>query len=274
MKNKFILISAAFAAMLLSQGNASAQRQEYAYPHSIDLQTGYSASLIKVPGDAGNAHGMADGSLINFRYTGYMTPHFGVFGEIGFYNSFLNSERYYGIVNRADGHKYLYKDDYNYHPYYSNYSPILKVGLASRLDCGQFSFRPRLGIGVAGFRAHDLGYDRFDRKTNNEEHVYISSYDSAKDYLVGASYDRRTPSLVLSGSLQATYTFYRHFYVSAEAGIDLMPKQFICERTVNDVVYAKEPGAGIYEDDRRELVNPRTTTTSLSVPDLLTVKLG
>lgn len=244
--NRLLSLALAAVAALCAGNNAQAQ-VAYGYPHSIDLQTGYTASLLKVDGLSQRAVGISDGTSFSMRYTGYMTRHFGVYAGMSFSGSDLNDRRYFAIVNRADGNAYRYGSDYLV-AYRHNYAPIFSAGIATRFDFGQVSIRPRVGIGSAAFKMRDVRYTMKDGASDMK--VQISQRPT--EYLIDDTFGQRRPSFMMEGTLQMTYTFWEHLYVSAEAGLQVIPELMTVDTTRGS----------------------RTTSSTMSIPDIANLKLG
>jgi len=260
MRKSILYFLASAALLALASANGFAQ-QEYAFPHSIDMQLGSVLTPLSVNGESRTAHGVSDGTVFDIRYTGYITPHFGLFAELGFAGTDLNESRYFAIVNRADGYKYRYGDtssdlfDFD-EPYSANYAPIFKAGIAYRYDIGQVSFRPRVGLGVTGYKFIDKEYERM---TDSRESEYVqTSMICKRNYLIDDMYREREPALVLSASAQLTYTFFEHFYISGEIGFDAIPERMdYTQRVVTS--------------NNSEI---KCSNYSQSIPDMLNIKFG
>lgn len=248
MKRLLVLTAAAFAALLCGH-NAHAQLA-YGYPHSIDMQVGSTASLVKVDGLAQRSVGVSDGASFGIRYTGYMTRHFGLYAGLSFAGNDLNDERYFAIVNRADGNAYRYGSNHHYTPYNTNYAPIFTAGVASRFDFGQVSIRPRIGVGRTGFKMQNISYKMADN-TGYEYDVRVTQRQ--RDYLLDQN-SQRLSSFMMEGSLQMTYTFFEHFYVSAEAGLQVIPEMMTI--------------------DVENGYTGKLTTHNMSIPDIANLKFG
>lgn len=207
--------------------------QEYAYGSSVDVQGGLSVMPYSISGDRRTAVGGATGGNFQARYSYFFHKHWGIFASLSYTEADFDQKEYFGTVNRADGGLYRYKslkqidvvDTYNYNQKYNGFTEgvALQVGLAYRYDFGHWSLRPMAGVGFGSYSAQTVAYKRTPRNGSVPTAISYRVTRSALDYMDDTEQYGSNISAVLSASLQLTYTFSRHFYVSAECGFRSFP---------------------------------------------------
>ena len=109
----------------------------------------------------------------------------------------------------------------------------LIAGVCYRYDTGQWSIRPRLGIGAAYSELSSTPFVRMDRETDQPLKQYCFSEVAPKeDFYADGNYSTRWGFAAYAG-LQATYTFRHHFYLSLECGF----KAFTCAMEYSRMEY-------------------------------------
>ena len=214
--------------------------QEYAYGSSVDLQGGLSVMPYSISGDKRKAVGGATGGNFQARYSYFFHKHWGIFASFSYTEADFGQKEYFGTVNRADGGAYRYKtlpesgfyESYESRRRYNEYSAAaaLQVGVAYRYDFGHWSLRPMVGVGFGSYDAQTVAYKRTPRNGSVPTAVSYRVSRSALDYLDETEHYESSICAVLSASLQLTYTFSRHFYISAECGFRSFPNERRYER--------------------------------------------
>ena len=248
---KLICLFAATAALLLSGHVSINAQQAYAFGSVLEVQGSCMLRPYTLSGEQGSATGFFRGADFGLRYTYYPGRHWGFFFsmETGYTNADENG--YFKTMNKADGNKYKYAEGhvqygdgrYYTNGYYNSNDPILLTGAAYRYDFGQWSLRPRVGIGMACFvPEYGLDFTRFDRKepTGQPNYYSYSLIDERPEYL--ANPDRYAPSrndlsFATFAGLQMAYTFRHHVFISAEVGY----KYVISPKHYQYMVYGAKP---------------------------------
>lgn len=114
-----------------------------------------------------------------------------------------------------------------WHDAYSETASTLTAGAAFRYDFGQWSLRPRVGLGFGDYSFNSYSYTRYDRNNASATPTYHHTYAivSSNEYLVdnNRSYLGDRAVFVGEASLQLMYTLNSHFYFSAELAAKAMP---------------------------------------------------
>ncbi len=253
MKRFFILVMALAVSVPVLARKHPEVPQAYAYGSSIDVQGGFVGMPYTISGDAGKACGMGAGGEFQLRYSYFFRRHWGIFASFSLLGTGIDDIDYFRTVNRADGGRYRY-GSLPYGVYYSvNGSNLFsrdndffglgfQVGVAYRYDFGGWSLRPRVGIGIGSYSGGSFSYKRTPRDGGAPTGVSCQVSQSYADYMDEPVYDSgSSAAAVLSASVQLTYTFNRHFYISAECGIKSFPNGRRYEKTVYQFKKAVEP---------------------------------
>lgn len=240
------ILSAAVALLLLSTAAQARQRpyrsnppQEYAYGFSLDIQAGPAGMPYVIRGDERAATGMSGGGEFQLRANYYFGRHWGAFVSYSYNGGSAAPVNFLSVVNRADGDFYKYSGDQGF--WFDNCMgyevSTLLAGAAYRYDRGQWSIRPRVGIGAASSTLSSSPYVRLDRADGTPLIQYIFTdepksndfYDDQRNYC-------RWGFAAYAG-VQATYTFRHHFYFSFECGF----KAFTANRNYSREAYDYRP---------------------------------
>ncbi len=229
--------------------------QKYAYGSSIDIQGGFVGMPYAISGDAGTALGVGCGGEFQLRYSYFFQKHWGFFVSFSTLNVDIDDVGYFGTVNRSDGGRYRYgslpRGAY-YNSYDGNgryifgrdndfFATTFQVGAAYRYDFGGWSLRPMIGVGFGIYDGNNFGYRRTPRDGGAPSAVSYRVSNGYLDYMDEPVDDRSRITAVISASLQLTYTFNRHFYISAECGLKSFPNTFNYEKVSYQFKKAFEP---------------------------------
>lgn len=217
-----------FSVLLLAFSYANAQdydqghagikvAQEYAYPHSIDFQFGLSCAPFSFYYNDARLYDAASGGEFNFRYTGFFSKHWGMFAAVSYDGGSCEGESFFKKMNSVDSGKFTYDPNWNI---YNSSSLALTVGAAFRYDFGQFSLRPRLGLGISSY---DADFDSFIKRDAQTSVPFSESYfrdeNSTGDYMYYCRPRSDGPDFLAYAGVQLTYTLKRIFYFSIECGL-------------------------------------------------------
>ncbi len=251
---RFLILLLALALAVPTQARRQPNvPQAYAYGSSLDIQGGFVGMPFSVSGDAGKACGFGGGGEFQMRYSHFFGKHWGAFVSFSFLGTDIDDVNYFGTVNRADGGRYRYGRLANDIYYFENGKNLLgrdnsfsatafQVGAAYRYDFGGWSLRPMVGVGLGIFDGNAFSYRRIPRDGSAPTGVAYHVAESYLDYMADPVYDNRSSlTAVLSASLQLTYTFNRHFYISAECGFKCFPNSFNYEKVSYQFKKAFEP---------------------------------
>ena len=179
----------------------------------------------------------------------------GLFVSFSTVNVDIDDVGYFGTVNRSDGGRYRYgslpRGAY-YNSYDGNgryifgrdndfFATAFQVGAAYRYDFGGWSLRPMIGVGFGIYDGNNFGYRRTPRDGGAPSAVSYRVSNGYLDYMDEPVDDRSRITAVISASLQLTYTFNRHFYISAECGLKSFPNTFNYEKVSYQFKKAFEP---------------------------------
>ena len=226
--------------------------QAYAYGSSVDVLGGFVGMPFSVSGDSGNACGIGAGGEFQMRYSHFFGKHLGAFVSFSILGTDIDDVSYFGAVNRADGGRYRYgrltNDIYSFRNGAELFgcdnsfsAAAFQIGAAYRYDFGGWSLRPMVGIGVGSLRGNSFSYRRIPRDGSAPTGVTYRVTESYLDYMEEPVSDNKSITAVLSASLQLTYTFNRHFYISAECGFKCFPNSFNYEKVSYQFKKAFEP---------------------------------
>lgn len=98
-----------------------------------------------------------------------------------------------------------------------------------------------IGVGFGNYEGNNFGYRRTPRDGGAHSAVSYRISNGYLDYMDKPVYDRSRITAVISASLQLTYTFNRHFYISAECGFKSFPNSFNYEKVSYQFKKAFEP---------------------------------
>jgi len=258
--SKLLSVIAVSAFTMFSASNAYAQRNPfntlpYAYGHALELQGGWALNPYSYTGEAKTAFGVATGADFSVRYTYFPSRHWGFYAQLGGYSGDFRTPRFLSTVNRADGNKYVY-DQRFWGDSDQSIAPVLTAGAVFRYDFGQWSLRPRVGVGIGQFDGGSTSFTRYERGNETGAPTYFTYNNSVRqyDYIAGSQYNAGNAGCFVStASLQMTYTLRRHFFFSAEAGLNVAVKNV--ENTVTKY-------------DSKEAYNPETWTEAVSWSNL------
>jgi len=216
---------AAAAVILLSGNGASAAEphrdlQPYGYGHVLEIGLGLHGNSFTINGEAKTAHGLALGPGLDYRYTYYAGRHWGFYADFSLYDTYANDRMYFGAINRADGNKYIYDPNYTYDHNEQSLAPVMTVGAAYRYDFGQWSLRPRVGIGVASYNSSQDSYVRYDKNGGNPVFFERAVEIPTIDYIKGHPYHYSSAAFMMQASIQMTYTLRHHFFFYTELGLN------------------------------------------------------
>ncbi len=249
----FLLSLLAVFAPLSAVGQSQSENlQAYAYGSAIDLQGGFAAVPFTIKGEARTASGVSTGGESLLRYSYYFGRHFGIFASFSTDWTNLMGSDFFRTVNRADGQKYKY--DPNSYDYMNVNLAAFIVGAGYRYDFGQWSLRPRIGIGYGSYYMDVFSYNRFrrDDPTNKPVHIEYEAGSKDYDYLVSTKGEiSGQSSFVGFAGVQITYTIRRHFYFSAEVG-------FKC-------IARGEPNVIVREYDLKSAYNPENWSEAVGL---------
>lgn len=208
----------AVLAMLITVG-AYAQ-QEYAYGHALELKAGYAGHLYTLEGPGGRLNSVAGGSNWSIRYTFYPGDHWGFYLAGSIMDTGVDGKSYVDKLAAVDdGTHRFYPGYYDCEPF--GYFAVTAGG-AYRLDFGQWSLRPRLGIGYAEcVFGHNTRYAQKNIASMVERPQFVEVYH------VGSP-----KGLLCQTSLQLTYTFSQHFFFSLEGEVNALPGKSSWKRVV------------------------------------------
>ena len=177
----FLLSLLAVFAPLSAVGQSQSENlQAYAYGSANDLQGGFAAVPFIIKGEARTASGISTGGESLMRYSYYFGRHFGIFASFSTDWTNLMGSDFLRTVNRADGQKYKY--DPNSYDYMNVNLAAFIVGAGYRYDFGQWSLRPRIGIGYGSYYMDAFSYNRFRRDDPTNKPVHIEYEAGSKDY--------------------------------------------------------------------------------------------
>lgn len=251
MKHKTLAAVVFLALIVAGQESVTAQMYKSrpsAYAHSIEVLYGSNVMSYKIDRALTQGSGVAGGMKGDIRYTGYFLPWLGVYAQFGMSRATENGNNYFANYYEADKHQYLYKayeinnfKSKNDNMLKKGYGPYSILGLAFRYDVGNFSFRPRVGIGVGAFASSQYSYERFIKDGNSESPIvyYSSMCEKPAEYIFNGETAEvtYTDAFLVMGSLQATYPVNKYFFFSLEAGITCSPTKY----DVRDKIYTADP---------------------------------
>ena len=249
MQLKSFFISAVIMASLVPvSANAQYSRvKPYAYGHSIDVLYGDNFTPYKIDRAVNPSNGIATGGKFDIRYTTFIRPWIGVYAQAGVSRAKESATGYLGAYNEADGGLYRYKA-YSINSFKAGndkmisagFGPYFILGAAFRYDIGQFSFRPRLGVGNGRFLFKPFAYEKVARDgvSAAPSIYYRSLYQDVYDYLIDSQVkDTKSASAtIIQASIQVSYTFNDHFYFSLEGGLLNSPTRV----KIHEMVYTGE----------------------------------
>lgn len=246
-KTGFFLAAAAVMLLVSANLQAGPRRfgtpQEYAYGSSIDMQAGLVGMPFNYIGEVRTANGMSGGGEFQLRYTYFPGRHWGAFASWSYDGGLSDPRPFFSVVNRADGDMYKYSQDRsNWMDEAMGYRVnTLIAGVCYRYDTGQWSIRPRLGIGAAYSELSSTPFVRMDRETDQPLKQYCFSEVAPKeDFYADGDYSTHWGFAAYAG-LQATYTFRHHFYLSLECGFKAFTSAMKYSRMEYDFVPAYHP---------------------------------
>ena len=283
--NRHIAFIAGIAAAMLALVSASADARTpyrpttaYGYGHTIEAQLGWAASPYAIDGEARRARGIATGADFNLRYSYFIGRHFGVYAQVEFANTSASQEKFFSVVNKADGNKYKYSYDHGWYTDMKNrsYSPLASIGGVYRLDFGQWSFRPRVGLGFGSFKDRGYSYMRSDRDGELKSHMFFEQTQVRPqlDYMESYFGRKRSPAFLVSLSAQLTYTIRNHFFFSVEAGIKDLPTTVAYVNDIYNSKYAYNPQTWVDAVADSDLIGQYTKDTNRVISDATAPSIG
>jgi len=259
--------------------SASAQRyyadgmQEYAYGSALELQGGFAGSIYNVNGEAGKASGLARGGEFKLRYTYYPGRHWGFFFDLTADNTSANGLNYFKVLNKADGAAYRYARNgyYGYGTFEDASLVAIQTGLAYRYDFGQWSLRPRIGVGIGSYSTTSDSYVRYKRDDSGDATFhYTYMNNDSRDYIEGnptVYSGSSVPVLVTSASLQLTYSIGHHFFFSLEAGGKFCPTTIYGKRVTSQTKDAYNPQTWVEAVYDSELIGMKVEDPDTAVSE-------
>lgn len=252
MKRFFILLMALATVVPVQARRQPNVPQVYAYGSSVDVQGGFVGMPYSLSGDSGSAFGLGCGGEFQMRYSHFFQKHWGFFISFSALGTDISDVSYFGTVNKADGGRYRYgrltNDIYSFRNGIDLFgcdnsfsATAFQIGAAYRYDFGGWSLRPMVGVGVGTLNGNSFSYRRIPRDGSAPTGVAYHVSESYLDYMEEPVADSKNITAVLSASLQLTYTFNRHFYISAECGFKCFPNNFNYERVSYQFKKAFEP---------------------------------
>ena len=250
---RFLILFLAFVMAVQAQARRHPNvPQQYAYGSSIDIQGGFVGMPYSISGDAGAALGLGCGGEFQMRYSHFFQKHWGFFVSFSALGTEISDVNYFGTVNKADGGRYRYgrltNDIYSFRNGIDLFdcdnsfsAAAFQIGAAYRYDFGGWSLRPMVGVGVGSLYGNSFSYRRIPRDGSAPTGVAYRVTESYLDYMAEPVSDNNSVTAVLSASLQLTYTFNRHFYISAECGFKCFPNSFNYEKVTYQFKKAFEP---------------------------------
>lgn len=218
---KYLSILAVLGLLPLAAA-AQGQNTGKTFSHAIDFSFGCSIQPYSWAGDACTAKGASIGSDISLRYTCFFSEHWGAFLNIGAMDANSYDAEFFGVVNKADGGKYLYRFNSGY-SYSMEFPFMLSAGAAYRMYAGPFTFIPRAGIGVTTLDVRDFSYERRSRDGSKGPEYYnygITGKEGGVDYLIDANEGYILPSpLIITADLQIAYRSDRRVYGFIQPGL-------------------------------------------------------
>lgn len=214
-KRAFVL----FAAGVLSLYNASAQGS------ALEIMGGYSVQPYSLKGEARSAQGAFNGTNAFLRYTYFLSGRIGLFAQIGSECVYGSKSSFFGVMNRADGQKYMYR--FSSSDGYESVLSEYRIGAAYRWDSGFFRFTPRLAVGIGSYTGYDYSYERRSRN-GDAGPEYFSFVPVRKtvsyDYLIDERDVYITPTTMLvSADFQISAKLGGRFSLFVEPGVTVAP---------------------------------------------------
>lgn len=219
MRKTLYLLTLLLAAPLLASGQC-------ALNHTIELYGGPALGSYSWSGESTSARGFTNGGDGGLRYTCYFNDMWGAFLSISSFGTDAFEPEFFGVVNKADGGRYLYR--FNSGNSYSQYFPgSYTAGVACRLGAGRFGFVPRLGAGIGIMSSEYFGFERRSRDGSTGPEYFncrIANHPESCDYLIDdtVTYSDWSCFMVTAG-LQVTYRPDRLLYVFVEPGLNWAP---------------------------------------------------
>lgn len=274
MKRFLVLVLAAIIAVPLHSRKYPDVPRAYAYGNSLDLQGGLVGMPFSVSGDAGRAFGIGAGGEFNIRYSHFFWKHWGIFASFSYLGTTVDAPCYFGTVNRADGGRYRYgklsNSDFRTFGRDNSFSgAAFLVGAAYRYDFGGWSLRPMIGVGFGDYEVGSFSYKCTPREGGVPIGVSYKVEELRVDYLDEPVSRSDRPIAVLSASLQLTYTFNHHFYLSVECGLKSFPNEYRYVKTTYQFKKAYEPSnwaesVAMSELEDKYVLDKNSATTSLA----------
>ena len=206
-------------ALTISLSIASAQDSV------LEVMGGVSLQPYSVKGDVRSAAGILGGGNAFIRYTYFFGEHFGVYTQAGLENTYGDGAAFFGIMNKADGEKYLYR--FNDHGNFENMMNVYSVGAAYRWDAGIFRFTPRLAVGVGDFCGYDYSYEKRSRSGGSGPKFYNiqpEGHHKSYDYLIDGREERFFPTpMLVSADFQISVMPDRRLFLFVQPGATLAP---------------------------------------------------
>lgn len=285
MKRDIIILASLVSAVLASVSVTADARTPYrpstayGYGHTIEMQLGWAGSPFAIDGEARRARGMATGADFDLRYSYFFGRHFGAYAQVEFAQTSASQEYFFGVVNRADGNKYKYSNEF-YKGYSDmksrSYSPLVSVGGVYRLDFGQWSFRPRVGMGFGSFKDQGYSYMRMSRDGELKSQMFFDQTQVRPqlDYMEAYFGRKRSPAFFLSLSAQLTYTIRNHFFFSVEAGLKDIPTTVAYVNETYKSKYAYNPQTWVEAVQESDYIGQYTKDPSTVTSDAIAPSIG
>lgn len=259
---------AVLALLICTPTALYAQPESRPIASSLEFMAGPGSHVFTYEGESDYASGLISGSCTSFRFTKWLNSGpFGVSVSLDGGFAYAEEGEFFGILNHADHAKYLYRYDYdNYNLDYSNFV----VGVAYKMDMGNWGLIPRLSIGISDIQHPEYSYERISRdgSTGPEyfNYSYVRKAVASEDYLLNPSYSyEQDDHFVALISLQFVYKPSNRAYLFVEPEIMSVPSKLYAEcsyygsksaftpsNLVESVAYSGTNGSWVVDEASRQ----------------------
>lgn len=236
---------------------------EKQFRNSIDWGTGLSmgpVGMYEYPGESVFAKGID----FSMRYTRFIDDNWGVFleGDIS-YNS-ASRKSYFGKLDRLDGGRYTYSLFKLGNSTQGRFVSGAYVGGVYRHDINRWSFRPRVGFGMAGYQYQRNRYYRKETggdSSSPQAILILPSYEEG----IGAFYTIPAGKI----GLQTNYFVTERFFLALDLDFTIFMSHHVYRQKVYNTEKKENNAAeiiltlGLAENYRRtDLVSSTRINTS------------
>lgn len=212
----FLFLGAFLSNCCLSMG------VEKQFRNSIDWGTGLSmgpVGMYEYPGESIFAKGID----FSMRYTRFIDDNWGVFleGDIS-YNS-ASRKSYFGKLDRLDGGRYTYSLFKLGNSTQGRFVSGAYVGGVYRHDINRWSFRPRVGFGMAGYQYQRNRYYRTEGGSTQAVLILPSNEESN-----GVNYNIPAGKI----GLQTNYFVTERFYLAVDMDLTIFLSHHVYRQRV------------------------------------------